>query len=424
MTPDSSTPAIMVMQSFVFMIEILFIFSVIGYGATTLILPGMDGYELLLVPAVGWVIASVALLWLSVRFTTATSLVVVIGIFGGVSLFRVLRDRNQLLERIKRQRFALLFSILIGVIAYLYFLLFAFHARVFGFDGIGPDGIYLYGPVTEYLRTHTFSVLTTTSVLGQYPGNLSLQSLQAVSITFPSLGQLDSAVSVLTGWSSYRVLEPLDSSAIMLSLPAWYVFFSYSVALPRRVTIVAIVLMIANPLTYWVMSMDFVMQLHVAMLLPCALCVMIHTLKTSRIAPAIFMGLVSAALLATYPPIFVILAICAVGYASVTLVQSFGQRRWRTTIRQLFLMAVSGIIAFLPVLPAIIRGRAVWLSTLESHVAGWGISTFFPLSYMLGVSPLPDSPQFNFGKSTLWWRHEWWPFTDVLAGIVVLAIIL
>lgn len=415
--------AAMIAQALVLFVEVLAVFSLIGYGVVALLLPDMEGYELLLMPAVGWAVAVIACQWFTTWVAPPVILGMLTGGFGLLSLTLLWCNRACLMAKLRAQRFALLLTLLGAVGVYLTQLIFVFHVRRFGFDGVGADAPWYYAQASAYLTHHTFPTFSTQPLARDGgPSDFSLQIILLLRNAFPAIGQLDAALAGITRWPVHAIIEPLGAFCIAFALLPLYALCAYGLSLSRRVTIAVIALFLTNQFNIWVLGMDFVQHLRAVMLVPTALCLVIAALRTGRRRIAGVAGITIAAMIGVYFPLFVVLLIAIAAYALVATAQRLPQRGALPALRQLGLIAGSGIVLAVPSFIALIgvSGWRTWLALVQSRTNAAGVSQFFPLPTMLAMSPLTGvlTTAPTAGYSPLLWPLRAWAVAGTIGAAI------
>ena len=410
----------MILQASWFALEVLVVLSLLGFGLTAWLLPEA-GIEMLLTPVVGLAVVGIGFQLFTPIALPSITLLVLLLLLGGFSLWMAWRRRQALAEAIRKYLAEIAFTAAAGLTLYLALLVHVFGARFFTLAGWPSDNVFLYAPASEFLKTHAFNALNPLSVLNN-PVTVYLGSALRV---FPnSVGPIDAALSVLTGWPVIALFDPLSALFWALAVPATYVLLG-ALGLSRPARMAAVLLLVANQLLFWVMGLSNQQEMQAMPIFMVALALTIRAVSSASRRPAVLAGLVGGSLLGLSLPVFVIFVFTALGYLLVFTALAGGAGRLLATLRQLALIGGSGIAAAAAaifwLLPA--GGLQTWLSFVNTRIPAGNISYFYPPRYLLGMAPVADPWGLPFAIRPMWWRPGWGTVSQVLAlGVVVLIV--
>jgi len=410
----------MILQASWFALDVLVILSLLGFGVTAWLLP-QPGIGMLLTPVVGLALAGIGFQLLTPILPPWTTLLVLLVLLGGFSLWMAWRRRTPVVHGIRQYLGEIAFTFAAGLTLYLALLVHVFGARFFTLAGWPSDNVFLYAPASEFLKTHAFNALNPLSVVN----NPVTVYLGAALRVFPnSVGPIDAAISTLTGWPVITLFDPLSALFWALAVPATYVLLG-ALGLSRPARVAAILLLIANQLLFWVMGLSNQQEMQAMPIFMAALALTIWAVSSDRRATAVLAGLVGGSLLGLYLPVFVIFVATALGYLLVVFARAGLAGRLLATLRQLAWLGGSGVAsaaaAIFWLLPA--GGLHTWLSFVNTRIPAGNITYFYPPRYLLGLAPVADPWGMPFAIRPLWWRPAWNTVSQVLAFVVVALIV-
>ena len=410
----------MMLQASWFALDVLVILSLLGFGVTAWLLP-QPGIGMLLTPVVGLALAGIGFQLLTPILPPWTTLLVLLVLLGGFSLWMAWRRRTPVVHGIRQYLGEIAFTFAAGLTLYLALLVHVFGARFFTLAGWPSDNVFLYAPASEFLKTHAFNALNPLSVVN----NPVTVYLGAALRVFPnSVGPIDAAISTLTGWPVITLFDPLSALFWALAVPATYVLLG-ALGLSRPARVAAILLLIANQLLFWVMGLSNQQEMQAMPIFMAALALTIWAVSSDRRATAVLAGLVGGSLLGLYLPVFVIFVATALGYLLVVIARARLAGRLLATLRQLAWLGGSGVAsaaaAIFWLLPA--GGLHTWLSFVNTRIPAGNITYFYPPRYLLGLAPVADPWGMPFAIRPLWWRPAWNTVSQVLAFVVVALIV-
>ncbi len=369
----------MVSEAIAFACGALIFLTVIGLGLTDLLLPA-DGFQLLLAPAVGLAVLALGFQWLTFVVPPHVAAVVVFVVFGGLTAAVVWRRRTKLLARWQD----LLGGGAVSLAFFGALIQIDLQQGFFTLAGFPSDNVFIYIQTAQYLVDHSMplphQVLSLVS-----PGSVIL----ATGTEFPnSVGTIDAAASVLSGWPVYQLFDLINALALAITVgPVWFLVRS-GLGASWWTAAVAGALLATNQLLYWVIGMGFqqeslALPVFIAGLGSAALAV-----RTESVRAGALTGVLGASLIGVYLPIAVLLLVCATGCAGVCLVAD-RKISWKGLLRPavggLAVGAVAGLAALYVLLFG--GGLALWLTLAPVRAPAGGISRFPPLPYLLGTLP-------------------------------------
>src|SRR6202165_1102031 len=411
---------VMILQASWFALDVLVILSLLGFGVTAWLLP-QPGIGMLLTPVVGLALAGIGFQLLTPILPPWTTLLVLLVLLGGFSLWMAWRRRTPVVHGIRQYLGEIAFTFAAGLTLYLALLVHVFGARFFTLAGWPSDNVFLYAPASEFLKTHAFNALNPLSVVN----NPVTVYLGAALRVFPnSVGPIDAAISTLTGWPVITLFDPLSALFWALAVPATYVLLG-ALGLSRPARVAAILLLIANQLLFWVMGLSNQQEMQAMPIFMAALALTIWAVSSDRRATAVLAGRGGGSLLGLALPVFVIFVATALGYLLVVFARAGLAGRLLATLRQLAWLGGSGVAsaaaAIFWLLPA--GGLHTWLSFVNTRIPAGNITYFYPPRYLLGLAPVADPWGMPFAIRPLWWRPAWNTVSQVLAFVVVALIV-
>src|SRR5216684_2172970 len=369
----------MVSEAIAFACGALIFLTVIGLGLTDLLLPA-DGFQLLLAPAVGLAVLALGFQWLTFVVPPHVAAVVVFVVFGGLTAAVVWRRRTKLLARWQD----LLGGGAVSLAFFGALIQIDLQQGFFTLAGFPSDNVFIYIQTAQYLVDHSMplphQVLSLVS-----PGSVIL----ATGTEFPnSVGTIDAAASVLSGWPVYQLFDLINALALAITVGPVSFLVRSGLGASWWTAAVAGALLATNQLLYWVIGMGFqqeslALPVFIAGLGSAALAV-----RTESVRAGALTGVLGASLIGVYLPIAVLLLVCATGCAGVCLVAD-RKISWKGLLRPavggLAVGAVAGLAALYVLLFG--GGLALWLTLAPLRAPAGGISRFPPLPYLLGTLP-------------------------------------
>ncbi len=369
----------MVSEAIAFACGALIFLTVIGLGLTDLLLPA-DGFQLLLAPAVGLAVLALGFQWLTFVVPPHVAAVVVFVVFGGLTAAVVWRRRTKLLARWPD----LLGGGAVSLAFFGALIQIDLQQGFFTLAGFPSDNVFIYIQTAQYLVDHSMplphQVLSLVS-----PGSVIL----ATGTEFPnSVGTIDAAASVLSGWPVYQLFDLMTALALAVTVgPVWFLVRS-GLGASWWTAAVAGALLASNQLLYWVIGMGFqqeslALPVFIGGLGSAALAV-----RTESVRAGALTGVLGASLIGVYLPIAVLLLVCATGCAGVFLVAD-RKISWKGLLRPAVGGVAVGAVAGLAALYVLLfgGGLALWLTLAPVRAPAGGISRFPPLPYLLGTLP-------------------------------------
>ena len=369
----------MVSEAIAFACGALIFLTVIGLGLTDLLLPA-DGFQLLLAPAVGLAVLALGFQWLTFVVPPHVAAVVVFVVFGGLTAAVVWRRRTKLLARWQD----LLGGGAVSLAFFGALIQIDLQQGFFTLAGFPSDNVFIYIQTAQYLVDHSMplphQVLSLVS-----PGSVIL----ATGTEFPnSVGTINAAASVLSGWPVYQLFDLINALALAITVGPVSFLVRSGLGASWWTAAVAGALLATNQLLYWVIGMGFqqeslALPVFIAGLGSAALAV-----RTESVRAGALTGVLGASLIGVYLPIAVLLLVCATGCAGVCLVAD-RKISWKGLLRPavggLAVGAVAGLAALYVLLFG--GGLALWLTLAPLRAPAGGISRFPPLPYLLGTLP-------------------------------------
>jgi hypothetical protein len=411
---------VMILQASGFAVEVLVILSLLGFGLTAWSMPEA-GIGLLLTPVVGLAVAAIGFQLFTPIAPPWLTLLVLVVILGLFSLWMGWRRRMVVSAVIRRHAVDIFFTTAAGLGLYLALLTHVFGARFFTLAGWPSDNVFLYAPAGEFLRTHAFNAANSLALVD----NPTTRYLALAARIFPnSVGPLDGAISMLSGWQVFALFDPLSALLYALAVPAMYVLLAWF-GLSRPARMAAVLLLTANQLLFWVMGQSFQQEMEAMPIFIAALALTIRAVTSERHPPAVLAGLVAGSLLGIYLPIFVIYVICALGYVVIAVVQRGLVGRLAATLRQLLWLVGGGLATTAVSLYWLLPGGGLyyWTQLLGTKIQAGGISSFYPVRYLLGMAPVADPWGRPYLLPLLWWRPSWNTASHWLAWLVAVLML-
>ena len=372
----------MTAEALAFALGVLIFLTLIGLGLTELMLPQAEGFSPLVAPAVGLAVSAIAFQWLSFLLPPFLVAVIVLIAFGSLSLVIAWRRRANLFGR----KYDLLAATAATLTFYIAILQIVIQRGFFTLGGLASDNVFIYTQAAQYLRDHPIP-----SAL--HPLTLhNPQSFYFVSsgvTAFPnSVGQIDAASSVLSGWPVYAVFDPLSSLCVALAIgPLWFLV-RVGLGGSSWTAAAAAAVLATNQLTYWLVGSGFQQEAEALPVLLAALVLTMHAWRTESSSAGGLAGIVAGALPGLYLPMAALFAICALGSLVAHAVAGPIAHRLRL-LRPLGSATAAGVgcAAMAIYILMFHGGLATWFAIVNARVPAGGVSSFPPFPYLFGALP-------------------------------------
>jgi len=251
--------------------------------------------------------------------------------------------------------------------------------------GFPSDNVFIYAQSAQYLLDHAMPLphqaLTVAS-----PGSVSLAT---GGIAFPnSVGAVDAAASVLSGWPVYALFDLINALALAITVgPVWF-FVRAALGASWAVAVAAGALLSTNQLLYWVIGNGFQQESLALPIFTAGLGAAAFAIRTQSARAGALTGVLAASLIGLYLPIAVLLVLCSAGCLLVRLVVDC-KASWRGLVRPGALAVACGAGAGLASICVLVfeGGLSIWVNIAGVRVPAGGISGFIPIPYLLGTMP-------------------------------------
>jgi hypothetical protein len=376
------TTLLIAAEAIAFAIGVVLFLTLVGLGLTELLLPKSEGFGLLLAPAVGLAVTALGFQWLSLLLPPAFVAMIVLLLFGTLSLVIGWRRRATLLSRSLD-----LVGVAVATLAfYVALLQIVIERGFFTLGGLASDNIFIYVQAAQYLRDHQIPSALHPIAL-ENPG--SLYFVSGGETSFPnSVGQIDAAASVLSGWPVYTVFDPLSALCVALAIgPLWFLVRS-GLSGSLWTAAAAVAVLATNQLMYWLVGNGFQQEAEALPVFLAAAAVSAHAWRNEDSKAGGLAGIVAGALPGLYLPVAALFGICTFG--SLLLHGAIGPPAHRLQLRRPVVwatatgIACSGMAIYILVFRG---GLADWLSVVGSRFAAGSVSSFPPFPYVFGTLP-------------------------------------
>jgi hypothetical protein len=354
--------------------------TVIGLGLVELLVPA-DGFELLLAPAVGLAVLALGIQWLSFLMPPVVATLVVFAALGALTSVVVWPRRKKLRARWPDLAGA-------GAVALVFFVALIqidLQRGFFTLGGFPSDNVFIYVQAAQYLVDHAMPFPHAALTLSS-PGSVYLVTTGAA---FPnSVGPIDAAASVLSGWPVYQVFDLVNGLALAIIVgPVWFLV-RFGLGGSWLTAAAAGALLASSQLLYWVIGNGFQQECLALPIFTAGLGATICAVRSGRVHAGALTGVLAASLIGIYLPIAVLLVLCALAYASVHVIVD-RETSWKAVLRPLAGAAAAGAIAGLAAIYVLLvqDGLSSWLTATSIRVPAGGISRFPYLPYLLGTVP-------------------------------------
>lgn len=409
----------MALEALLFLGATVAVFTLVGLGPMVLLGADEPGAELLLSPVVGLATLYLACQWLSPFLASSVIVIGTIAVGTMLSAVALVRARAALGRAAGNLAPALIVPAAVSIVAYLAQLTHLFKLRLFTLAGTGFDALFVYAPVAEFMRRHPYTVsgrpaldvpALPTLVANFYPG---------------SLGTVDGGLGALFRRPAFALIEPLNAVCVVLALLGVYVLVTGALGFTRRTAALAVAVMATNQFILWSDGFDFVQQIRASALLPGALALLIVAMRTGRARIAVLAGGITAASVAIYVPVVLVL-LTAVGTAVMAYVaQAAVSREWNRPSRVVLAVAGAGVGLGLPSVRWLLfdGGLHAWdlvsRNLFSPYPAGGMLDRTYDLPYLTGSAPVSYLYRI---KPLLFWGSPWSGLAQVFAfGAVALA---
>ena len=369
-------------EALLFAAGVLVVLTLVGFGLTELMLPKADGFGLLLAPAVGLAVTALGFQWLSELLPPYQVAVVVFLVFGGLSIVVGWRRRAALKVPVLD---------VVGAIAsilafYLALLQFVIQRGYFTLGGLASDNVFIYVQAAQYLRDHPIpSALHALSP--ENPGSLYFVS-SGVTFFPNSVGQIDAAASVLSGWPVHAVFDPISALCVAIAIgPLW---FLVRVGLGGSLWtgLAAAAVLATSQLMYWLVGSGYQVEAEAVPVFIAALAIATHAWRNESSRAGGLAGIVAGALPGLYLPMATVFAIGA--FACFVVSMAIGPPAHRMRLLRPLGWAIGAGLASAGIAIYILAfrgGFATWFTIVGGLYAAGGISSFPALPYVFGTLP-------------------------------------
>jgi hypothetical protein len=367
-------------EALAFGVASLIFLTIVGLGITELLLPA-EGFQMLLAPAVGLAVLALGFQWLAFFVPPFVAALVVVVAFGALTAVVVWRRRTKLLAR-----WPDLVGAAVLLLAFFVALLAIDIARgYFTLGGFPSDNVFIYAQSAQYLLDHAMP-LPHQALSVVSPGSVSLAT---GGIAFPnSVGAVDAAASVLSGWPVYALFDLINALALAITVgPVWF-FVRAALGASWPVAAAAGGLLATNQLLYWVIGNGFQQESLALPIFSAGLGAAGFAVRTQSARAGALTGVMGASLIGLYLPIAVLLALCSAGCLLVRLVVD-RKASWRGLVRPVALAVASGVVVGLASIFVLLfeGGLSIWVNIAGVRVPAGGISRFPLVPYLLGTLP-------------------------------------
>jgi len=335
-------------------------------------------YRYLLMPIIGWSALVFAAYYLNFSLFNMTqvfwSLVTVAGV-ANVTYYRYTKVR--LASHTIWEIFVVILAVLLLIVA----LLPHAHADSLGLLSLNVDE-ELYFPYAELLKHFPATLIES---------GISAFNAEYQSVAFKSRGQgfayLLSVTSIASGTPTFLAYMPLVHTMLGFSVVSTYIFARLGAGLNGRTSCLAATLYALNGLPFWFAGMGFGPHVTALAFMPIALAAIIQTYRTKNRFSAVFAGLMSAVLLASY--FWAITAVYLAMCVPVIVLMLFRLQSLRDWFLRTSLVVSIGILCSAPAIFWLCRWAVPQLTGIVSNLDGrfgnaWGDTSFPPLSSALG----------------------------------------
>tara|TARA_B100001123_G_scaffold390558_1_gene468251 strand:+ start:2970 stop:5729 length:2760 start_codon:yes stop_codon:yes gene_type:complete len=335
-------------------------------------------YRYLLMPIIGWSVLIFAAYYLNFSLLNMTQVfwsLVAIATAANITYFRYARARFP--SHTIWEILVVVLSVFLLIVA----LLPHAHADSLGLLALNVDE-ELYFPYAELLKH--FPASLTESGISAFNGEYQ-------SVAFKSRGQgfayLLSVTSMASGTPTFLAYMPLVHTMLGFSVVSTYIFARLGAGLNGRVSCLAATLYALNGLPFWFAGMGFGPHMTALAFMPVALAAIIQSYSTKKRSSAVFAGLMSAVLLASY--FWAITAVYLAMCLPVIVLMRLKLQSMKDWLLRTSLVVSIGIFCSGPAIFWLLRWAVPQLTGIVSNLDGrfgnaWGDTSFPPLSSALG----------------------------------------
>ena len=358
----------------------LIFLTIVGLGITELLIPA-EGLQLLLAPAVGLAVLALGFQWLGFFVPPFVAAIAVFVAFGALTAVVLWRRRTTLFTRWPE----LLGAGLVAVVFFAALIQLDLQRGFFTLGGFPSDNVFIYAQSAQYLLDHAMP-LPHQALNVVSPGSVSLAT---GGIAFPnSVGAIDAAASMLSGWPVYALFDLVNALALAITVgPVWF-FVRAALGASWPVAAAAGALLATNQLLYWVIGTGFQQESLALPIFTAGLSAAAFAIRTQSTRAGAMTGVLAASLIGLYLPIAVLLVLCLAGCLLVRLVVD-RKASWKELARPGALAVGSGVVAGLASIYVLLfeGGLSIWVNIAGVRVPAGGISRFPLLPYLLGTMP-------------------------------------
>ncbi|HLG77939.1 MAG TPA: hypothetical protein VKX46_16105, partial [Ktedonobacteraceae bacterium] len=301
----------LIMQAAFLFAACVCILSAVGLGVGLYALPGLDGEELLLLPAIGLGTAALTMTWLTPLVPAVGSTAILLLWTIPVASVMSYRRRHYLIHALHCKWKLFGFAIALAFAVYLVLLIPTFSSGFFTVASPGTDGVYIYAPVTHYLQTHPYPQPDSSTAI-----NPSLVYLRSYYPSEPSALLVPAMAASITGWPAYSIIDTFNALCISLGVFGLIVVLRPVLNVPRVVAVSAVGAYSTNQYLVWNMGFDFLPQSQSVMLFMTILALCAISMRTLSRRSVALLGVCAAALAGIYFPVVVACAICCSALAA------------------------------------------------------------------------------------------------------------
>jgi hypothetical protein len=408
----------MTAEALAFAIGVLLFLTLVGLGITELMLPKAEGFGPLLAPAVGLAISVLSFQWLSMLLPPFFVAVIVLVAFGALSLVVGWHRRATLFARTPD----LLGAAASTLAFYLGLLQIVIQRGFFTLGGLASDNVFIYAPAAQYLLDHPIPSALHPLTL-ENPGSLYFVS-SGVTMFPNSVGQIDAAASVLSGWPVYAVFDPLNALCVALTIgPLWFLVRA-GLGGSLWTGVAAAAVLATNQLMYWLVGCGFQQEAEALPVFLAALVVAAHAWRSESSRTGGLAGILAGALPGLYLPIAVLVAICALGGLLIHAV--IGPTAHRVRLLRPLGWAIAGGVASASMAMYILifhGGLATWLSIVGTRIPAGAVSFFPSFPYLFGTLPFAHVWELSLRPLKPYERLAFPALIAASAGLVALLLI-